>query len=789
MNSRILYFIFCILSISVNAQSRLDSAIKILEEKYTQEKVYLLFDNENYTAGDNIWFKAFVFNGYKPTQISTNLFVELYDKDKNLLDRKIVPIAEGQSEGTITMKKDIAEGVYFIRSYTPYMTLFPEEFQYIKEVKIYNPNSKLKLVKNDTNKWHAEVIPEGHNFVENQTTKFAVRLKSDGDLPKNWEGFVFEKDNPSNQLVSFKNLDENVSSFHFRADSDKAYQLQIVDDKNNKQIIDLPKAEKSGLLFKVVKNNDDIALQLKGVNLPHQLLNYKIIGTINNQHVFDAKIVKEVASISNIIPKDILQAFNGVINFTVFNEDDEVVANRLLFINKDKLSTKPDIELDINKTPRSINSIKINNQDQVQLSSVIRTESDNDNLLSSLWLTNDFKSKISNPAQYFINNESDEALDALLISENWKRFNWNELLEGKSPTITDYYNHYLSYVGKTYLNGTELRNSSLSIVLKPQDSEKEFFVSETDSEGNVTLDNLFYYGPIGLNYFLNEKSQGSGKSLVFSMFPTFRNFNYRSELPSTNYLLKEIKSSDLPKDIKDQITTIDNAKRINKKTIQLKEVLVRSDSKAKTNKLNDELTTGRFRSLNEKIIDFVNEDQPVQAYSNIIDFLVGRVPGLTASKGQSGESIPMIRNSAAAVYVDEINVSPDNLTSINVNNIAMVKVFKGAGLLGNAIAIYTKRGSDRKPDPMDNLMSTTNYIQLQGYNKALPYFNLDDYEMFYSELDNDVRDVLYWNTSIDTDNDGATIEYYNNDKPKDYKLTVIGFKLDGTPIFYEGKIN
>ena len=58
------------------AQSKLDTAVNNLETNYAQEKVYLLFDKDDYIAGDNIWFKAYTFDGYKPTRISTNLFVK-----------------------------------------------------------------------------------------------------------------------------------------------------------------------------------------------------------------------------------------------------------------------------------------------------------------------------------------------------------------------------------------------------------------------------------------------------------------------------------------------------------------------------------------------------------------------------------------------------------------------------------------------------------------------------------------------------------------------------------------
>ena len=236
-------------------------------------------------------------------------------------------------------------------------------------------------------------------------------------------------------------------------------------------------------------------------------------------------------------------------------------------------------------------------------------------------------------------------------------------------------------------------------------------------------------------------------------------------------------------EVEKQNTYKQNIKIINDKSIRLKEVVVKADKKTKTEKLNNELSSGMFNNINETVIDFVNESQPIEGYTNIMDFLAGRVAGLTVSNG-----VPKIRNSEVAIYWNEMKMTSDNLTSINPRDIAMVKIFKGAGLLGNAIAIYSKRGSDA---PVDNTpMLPNNLIQIGGYNQSLPYFSNDDYESLYNDIPNDIRSTLFWNPNLYTaPGENTEIEYFNNDKPKDYQLTIIGFDEKGNPVYYEGKIN
>ena len=774
---------FC--SITTFAQSKLETAIKSLDTNYAQEKVYLLFDKEDYIAGDNIWFKAYTLNGYKPSLISTNLIVELYDKDKKLIDRKLVPVVNGESDGTLNTKNENEEGIYFVRAYTTYMTFFSEEFQYINQIKIFNPNSKLKLVPNPNLKWNAKAFAEGGNFIQNQTTKFAVRLKSDGNLPKKWNGFVFEKNNPANKISTFDNLDENVATFALRAEEGKSYQVQLNDEKGNQQIIDLPEAKKDGILLKVVRNSKDIVIQLKSINQENPLLNYKIIGTINNELVMSSQIVKSVESVSTYVPKEVLDNDKGILNIAIFDANDIQIANRLIFINPKESYKKPEISFETTTNPRELNTIKVKYPEEINFSAVIKDQknNDDDNLISAMLLTRDFSSKINHPTQYFKNNEFSENLDALLITEKWKRFNWEDLVVGNivKPTI-DNDRRYLSYKVKVYNNGRELSNASLSIIYKMQNNGKEFASLDTDYEGNFEMNNLFYYGPMAMNYFLNSENGKSANNgtLTLSVVPNYKSTSYKSKLPATPYLLEEITNKE---EVEKQNTYKQNIKIINDKSIRLKEVVVKADKKTKTEKLNNELSSGMFNNINETVIDFVNESQPIEGYTNIMDFLAGRVAGLTVSNG-----VPKIRNSEVAIYWNEMKMTADNITSINPRDIAMVKIFKGAGLLGNAIAIYSKRGSDA---PVDNTpMLPNNLIQIGGYNQSLPYFSNDDYESLYNDIPNDIRSTLFWNPNLYTaPGENTEIEYFNNDKPKDYQLTIIGFDEKGNPVYYEGKIN
>ena len=118
--------------------------------------------------------------------------------------------------------------------------------------------------------------------------------------------------------------------------------------------------------------------------------------------------------------------------------------------------------------------------------------------------------------------------------------------------------------------------------------------------------------------------------------------------------------------------------------------------------LNEQYASGLFKNAEGTIIDVENEN--VQGYLNILDWLNGRVAGLQIFVTRGGIRVPVIRGSAATIFVDEIQMDPSYLNFLSVNDIAMIKVIKGpfAGAIGNGgggtIAIYTIKVDDEEEE-------------------------------------------------------------------------------------------
>jgi len=127
--------------------------------------------------------------------------------------------------------------------------------------------------------------------------------------------------------------------------------------------------------------------------------------------------------------------------------------------------------------------------------------------------------------------------------------------------------------------------------------------------------------------------------------------------------------------------------------------------KTREQELNEQYCSGLFNTPDGVYFDMLNDNVAVSAkgYLNILDWLEGRVAGLQVYVSRNTDRVPYIRNSHAGIYVDEVPVSPGYLSSLSVNDIAMIKIIKGpfAGAInspGGVIAIYTIRGDDEDTD-------------------------------------------------------------------------------------------
>lgn len=787
---------FLMPTVKLTAQNKVEQALEVLAENYPQEKVYLEYSKGSYLAGETMWFNAFVFQGYSRSRISTNLTLELYNSQKKLLHRKHVPLFEGEGQGSFSLADSLPEGVYYVRGYTQWMLNFDEAFQYLHPFNIYNPASPQKLVPDSLASWTAAAYPEGGTFIDGVDCRVAVRMTSSGRLPDRWNGYVVDAARPSEKIATFTSMDRNVAAFNILPEKNKKYQVVVTDKKGKKQTVALPAVQPSGVGIKVNSTNTSVFYTLFFKNIPADTKGYKIIGTINNILVYKANINKITPEISSAIPADRL--INGVLRLTVFDGAEKVVAERLCFIQPLLLNVgRPAFPpLYLSSKPRGMNGFEMLPDTNYLSYSVLVLDGEaedhfaDDNILTSLWLSSDFTDRIDAPSRYFDPNYDTTALDALLIAENWKRFEWEKVIAGNFPQIRFTPQPYISYKGTVYGGGGVVANSAINLIFYFADSTTQLNQVNTDSKGVFELKNLIFEEPLKVYYQANDKKVAPRDVTV-----NFESLNivvpYKGAFPSGGYLMVKRPANDkIPADLARALNSRDSKKQADEKFKTLEEVKIVAQGKSNKEKLNDQLSSGMFRSMNEDVFDLVNENQEAMSYQNILQWLQGRVAGLQVQM-QGGDYVPVIRGSRVQLYLDEMPVDPGAISGLPVSNIAMVKVIKSGfvggigGGGGGAVAIYTRRGDTQTANAQKP--PSLNSSVLMGYDKVAPF-----YEPNYkdggaaSQPGRDTRDVLFWNPAVNaTGSKPLQIRFFNNDDAKRIRVVIIGFsKDDDIPLFY-----
>lgn len=151
MNSRmrktviaLLMMLQCI-AVSAKEETLYETISKNFVEYYTsgggiQEKLYVATDKPYYSAGDTIYFSAFLVNSiyFDRTTDSKFIYVELINATGDIISRIKVLGEDGRFNNAIPLPTRITAGRYTLRAYTRWQTNFDNRFLFTREITIGN---------------------------------------------------------------------------------------------------------------------------------------------------------------------------------------------------------------------------------------------------------------------------------------------------------------------------------------------------------------------------------------------------------------------------------------------------------------------------------------------------------------------------------------------------------------------------------------------------------------------------------------------------------------------------
>jgi hypothetical protein len=110
-----------------------------------QEKVYLQFDRPYYYQGDQAFFKAYLRypSPDMKREMSQVLYVELINKERDILFQKKFKIENGQAVGDFLLPLSLTEKEYYIRSYTSWIRNYGPDFYFIRPFPVLSTTDRI----------------------------------------------------------------------------------------------------------------------------------------------------------------------------------------------------------------------------------------------------------------------------------------------------------------------------------------------------------------------------------------------------------------------------------------------------------------------------------------------------------------------------------------------------------------------------------------------------------------------------------------------------------------------
>lgn len=644
------------------------------------------------------------------------------------------------------------------------------------------------------NKIDLQFMPEGGTIIEGIPANIAFKALNENGKAADIKGEVV--DQHGNKVASFESYHFGMGQFSFTPQTGYSYTAKIISPIGISQQFDLPNANGYGIVMNISKKDNKVLVKLNST----EDRNIELVGQTKNVSHYIHKIALRKGQQLIEVDENLFPA--GIARFTVYNVGNLPVAERIIFLNENKvlqvkISTDKEKYLPREKVKMTLETVDENGvpiPSNFSLSVVddkLWTFADDkqEHILSWLLMSSELHGKIEEPQFYFKKEEvkSLPALDLVMLTHGYRYFEYIEYVqrEGRLKYTPDQGN---------ILSGVVLNENQLPV------KANVFLI---DSYGNgkalniqTSADGVFFFSELtpGVNYHLVAQSLQSKEKVNIQIQQNGIGYNPLrvSELPqlASGY-----------RDFKGPMVSVD------------REVIKKEDDRRGPANIDIAGLQMQQNALSEVVvIGFGSVQRRDLAYSTTIvrgsdlmpmnsleTALQGKVAGVNINNsGTVGSAANIrLRGTRSLIGGSEpliiLNGSPvENIDrELNPGDIESVTVLKDA----SATALYGSRAADgviiiessKSKNERINFDLTRQYYYATQFvpgSNALYSEARKFYTPRYSSLDvkerNDFRETIYWNPVVQTNNQGtATIEFYNSDASTTFRAIAEGIGYNG----------
>lgn len=624
-----------------------------------------------------------------------------------------------------------------------------------------------------------QFFPEGGDLIDGVLNRVAFKaVGTDGYSKKVWGTVLNSKNDTVSNLAT---QHQGMGLFYMIPETGEEYHAEINDEDGNTFKVELPRHFAKGAVLSLVDRGKSILVNVREQGL-QTVGAYFLMAHASENVIFVQKLNDKLYK----IPKDVFP--EGIVNFVLLNENKQVVSSRMIFIRKEataNLSVSPDkdnykrrdkVSLDLSLQQNDTTMYSGNFSIAVTDDLVVDIDSLSNNIRSALLLTSDLKGYIEDPGFYFLNSadSTNFYLDLLLLTQGWKRFDVNELLQRGVPRAKYYLELGQTISGKyeKMLLQREKKTEITALAVDPFITASTF----TDENSNFIFDGLDFPDStvftIQSQRLTNIKQEPAGFIRIDKdTFPSFRHQG----------LIVEKKKGFTGKKLQNATERVyyDGAGKM----IVLDEIRVDATDKTK-HELENEY------GISSTVY---NEDRltalfPVSYPMNIV---IRSLPGV--SRIENGSVYLSRGTGPAEILVDGMEQTLDEISDLYSDNLDHIAVVSGA-----SAAFFSRRGGGGGVIIISLKEGGQFEYELKGVEKVMPlgYQNPVEFYVPKYEVDSvrilkqpDMRSTVYWNPDIRVQsNENTTISFYAADPSTTYTYIIEGTDNAGQVYRSVGKL-
>ncbi|WP_353129177.1 carboxypeptidase-like regulatory domain-containing protein [Parapedobacter pyrenivorans] len=640
--------------------------------------------------------------------------------------------------------------------------------------------------------WDADVqfFPEGGEFIAGLSKKVAFKAIGSDGHGLSVTGNVVDKEGV--EVATIADTHKGMGYFTIVPQAGNTYTANLTFKNGESRSYPLPTVADQGISVTVLKS-DTAQLQLAIVANDIYFNSNKdqafyLIAQANGILCYAAQATLRNESILVNLPKERFPT--GIAQLTLFNSTGKPLSERLVFVenikpldiaistDKKEYTAKQLVQLGLkvenNGTPTTGNySISVVDETKVPYE-----ESKETSILSNLLLTSDLKGYVEEPNYYFIQPDEQKraALDALLLTQGYRRFSYTDILADNYPQVHFFPEQGIELSGVLRLNnGKPVVNGGLLLSIPDRSFRKDTY---TDENGRFVFTDLLFTDSARVT--INARGNDNYRNMVINVDPM-----RFPEIDTTAYRADDVLNID-----ERLAGYLDNSRNEYRTSILLEEVEVTASTRPSFSHKDYSSISGLGMADHQ-----INADR-LKGCNNLIMCLQTALTGITYDAQSQLFFITRDYNAGGRIpvqfFVNGMAMDVPALNGIMPSEVEGIEIFLRDELgtvsrmyqNNGVVSIYTKK-VEKAPrmslSQIESLLPKSNIVDLTplGYIEARKFY-APKYDTPERRAVNDIRTTIYWNPDVKTGEDGlAQLDFYNADGVGNYRVVVEGVDEQG----------